>query len=131
MQSLKLRTYSLYSHDSFCEVDDPYGHLSRYLSESVLNNFNANGVPTHLLKLKVNDICLATRSMKSVGLATNSRVQFFAISSRIIRTRNRSHILIPKMRLKFRLKYDQSYKVMRCQFPLRLAYAFIYNRTQG
>lgn len=44
---------------------------------------------------------------------------------------HRSHVLIPKIRFKFRLKYGQSYKMMRCQFPLRLAYALTYNRAQG
>ena len=128
-------SFSLFSRDNFCEVDDPYEHLSRYLSESVLNSFNANGVPTHKLKLKVNDICLVLRCMKSVGLATNSRVQIMAISNRVItvQTLDDSHhrVLIPRIRFKFRLKYGQSYKVMRCQFPLRLAYAFTYNRSQG
>ena len=59
-----------------------------------------------------------------------------SISRRIIRVRvlddpHRPHVLIPKIRFKFRLKYGQSYKMMRCQFPVRLAYAFTYNRAQG
>ena len=129
-------TYELYSHDSFCDVDDPHGYLSQCLSESVLNSFNANGVPTHELHLKVNDICLVTRCMKAVDLATNTRVQIMSISNRIIRVRvlddpHRPHVLIPKIRFKFRLKYCQSYKMMRRQFPLRLAYSFNYNRAQG
>ena len=70
--------------------------------------------------------------MKAVDLATNTRVQIMSISSRIIRVRvlddpHRPHVLIPKIRL----KYGQSYKMMRCQFPVRLAYAFTYNRAQG
>ena len=128
--------FELFSHDSFCDVDDPHGYLSQCLSESILNDFNANGVPTHKLKFKVNDICLVTRCMKAVNLATNTRVQIMSISSRILRVRvlddpHRSQVLIPKIRFKFRLKYGQSYKIMRCQFPLRLAYAFTYNRSQG
>ena len=59
-----------------------------------------------------------------------------SISRRIIRVRvlddpHRPHVLIPKIRFKFRLKYGQSYKMMRCQFPVRLVYFFTYNRAQG
>lgn len=101
-----------------------------------MNGLNANGAPTQKLNLKVNGICLITRCMKAVDLATNTRVQIMSISSRIIRVRvlddpHRPHVLIPKIRFKFRLKYGQSYKMMRCQFPVRLAYAFTYNRAQG
>ena len=104
--------FTLTSNDSFCDVDDPYGYLSRLLSKSVLNNFNSNGVPTHVLCLKVNDICLIARSMKSVGLATNTRR---IVSGRDLDDSNMPTILIPKIRFKFRLKYGQSYKVMRVQ----------------
>ena len=74
--------------------------------------------------------------MKSVDIATNTRVQIINISDKIIKVRFldqplRNAVLIPKIRFKFRLKYGQSYNMMRTQFPLRLAYAFTYNKAQG
>jgi len=66
--------HELKSHDYLCDVDDPYGHLANCLTEDVLNNFNANGVPKHILKLKINDICTVTRALKTSEIATNSRV---------------------------------------------------------
>jgi hypothetical protein len=69
-------------------------------------------------------------------VATNTRVQLIHITDKIIKVRildQTSHqaVLIPRIRFKFRLKYGQSYSMMRCQFPLRLAYAFTYNKAQG
>jgi hypothetical protein len=60
-------TFNLFSHGKFCDVDDHYEHLSRYLSESVLNKCNANGVPTHKLILKVDDICLITQGSNCIN----------------------------------------------------------------
>ena len=137
VQDMNPRTgYDLFSHDSFADVDDPNGYLSRCLTEPVLNTFNANGVPTYKLHLKINDICLVTRAIKAIDVATNTRVQIIHISDRIVRVQllsdpQRPPVLIPKIRFKFTLQYGQSYKMMRCQFPLRLAYCFTYNRAQG
>ena len=63
-------TFNLFSHGKFCDVDDHYDHyehLSRYLSESVLNKCNANGVPTHKLILKVDDKCLITEGSNCIN----------------------------------------------------------------
>ena len=38
---------------------------------------------------------------------------------------------IPRIYFKFRLKYGVSYDMIRMQFPLRLAYAFTFNKAQG
>jgi hypothetical protein len=91
--------HELKSHDYLCDVDDPYEHLANCLTEDVLNNFNANGVPKHILKLKVNDICTVTRALKTSEIATNSRVRIISISSSVIKAQllddsNRT-VLIP------------------------------------
>jgi hypothetical protein len=38
---------------------------------------------------------------------------------------------LPRICLKFRLPFRESYEMMRIQFPLRLAYAMTYNKCQG
>ena len=126
----------LFSHDQLCDVDDPHGHLALCLTESVLNKFNSNGIPPHILQLKLFDICFVTRAMKSINLASNSRVKILSISNKIIRVQvlndpNRRTELIPKIRFKFRMKFGQSYQMLRTQFPLRIAYAFTYNKAQS
>jgi hypothetical protein len=127
--------HELNSNDYLCDVDDPHGYLARCLSETVLNRFNANGVPRHVLHLKVNDICIVTRALKTSDLATNTRVKILSISSRIIKARtldeNPRNIIIPRIRFKFKLDYGESYQMMRCQFPLRLAYCMTYNKSQS
>ena len=40
-------------------------------------------------------------------------------------------VLIPKIRFKFKLDYGESYQMMRCQFPLRLAYCMTYIKSQS
>ena len=46
----------------------------------VLNNFNANGVPSHNLKLKVGDVCIVLRNLaKKEGLTNNNKVNITKI----------------------------------------------------
>ena len=127
--------HELNSNDYLCDVDDPHGYLARCLSETVLNRFNANGVPRHVLHLKVNDICIVTRALKTSDLATNTRVKIISISSRIIKARtlddNPRNLIIPRICFKFKLDYDESYPMMRCRFPLCLAYCMTYNKSQS
>ena len=40
-------------------------------------------------------------------------------------------IRIPRITFKFRLPYGQSYQLTRMQFPLRLAYAMTFNKSQS
>ena len=40
-------------------------------------------------------------------------------------------VMIPKIRFKFRMEYKQSFSMLRTQFPLRLAYAMSYNKSQS
>jgi len=127
--------YELASHDYLCDVDDPFGYLANCLDETTLNKFNANGIPKHILRLKINDICIVTRALKASDIATNSRVKILSISSKVIKAQlldesNRT-VLIPKIRFKFKLDYGESYQMMRCQFPLRLAYCMTYNKSQS
>ena len=38
---------------------------------------------------------------------------------------------IPRISFKFRLPYGQSYQILRMQYPLRLAYAMTFNKSQS
>ena len=127
--------YESASHDYLCDVDDPFGYLANCLDETTLNKFNANGVPKHILHLKINSICIVTRALKSSDIATNSRVKILSISSKVIKAQcldeSNRIVLIPRIRFKFKLDYGESSQMMRCQFPIGLAYCMTYNKSQS
>ena len=126
----------LASHDQLTESDDPHNILKQMLTDDVLNNFNNNGVPPHLLQLKVNDICIVLRNLnKKEGLTNNTRVRILNITPKCIRiqtlTSNKKSFSIPRIRFKFRLPFGRSFQLLRTQFPLRLAYCMTINKSQG
>ena len=130
--------HTFYSRNIVSEIDDPYGHLKELLlNDKVLNELIAYDVPPHILKLKINDICLLYANYsKSDGLTKNTRVRIFSISNNLIGVKklnslNSEIIYIPKLRFEYRSSNGKSFKMIRTQFPLRLAYCLSYNRSQG
>jgi hypothetical protein len=128
--------HTLRLRDSFSEVDNPKGHLKKMLSATMLNGFWKNGVPDHELILKDGNICLVTRAINGLGLANNSRVLIIAIHRYCVKVLTvgdctKQNVRIPCISFKFRLLYGKSYQLTRLQFPLRLAYAMTYNKSQS
>lgn len=126
----------LKSKDTFSEVDDINGNLKKMLSQVLLNSFQKNGIPNHELILKVGDVCLITRAIKSLDIANNSRVRIVEILTYSVKVVTIGEeiertIRIPRIPFKFRLPYGESYQMTRMQFPLRLAYAMTYNKCQS
>ena len=123
------------SHDILCEVDDPYNNIGTMVGEPLLNTLSVSGAPEHQLRLKINDICLVLRGLRSAGLATNERVRiinFFpnCVQVETLQVPSRT-VFIPKIRFKFQTRFNTSYKMIRTQIPLRLAYCMTYNKSQG
>ena len=127
---------TLTSKDTFYEVDDPHDHIQRMLSTTVLNSFRKSSIPNHKLILKVGDVCLVTRALCGLQIANNSRVRIVSIGEHTIQVTTMGEntertVRIPRITFKFRLPYGKSYQLTRKQFPLRLAYAMTYNKSQS
>jgi hypothetical protein len=127
--------HKLYSTDSFAEVDDDHGHLSNLLTHKISESLSNSQIPQYCLQLKINDICLVMRPLKSLKLANNQRVRVKKITSRLITVETidskRRIVSIPRIRFKYKPTVNTSYKMMRVQFPLRLCYAMTINKSQG
>jgi hypothetical protein len=124
------------SRDMFCEVDDEDNILKNVLTDEVLNRYNRNGVPTHELEFKPDDVCIVVRAIPALELATNTRIQVVRCEKHCVvaKTLNEPverYVLIPRITFKFRLQYGESYQLTRVQLPLRLAYAMTYNKSQS
>jgi hypothetical protein len=77
-----------------------------------------------------------THALKGLEIANNSRVFIVAIGEHTITVTTMGEntertIKIPRITFKFRLPYGKSYQLTRKQFPLHLAYAMTYNKSQS
>jgi len=131
------KEHILKSSDMFDSVDDPKNILQHMITDEVLHRYNKTGVPSHILKLKVGDICFIMRNLlKKEGLTNNTRVKITDIKKYSIRvctidTKIPKFFIIPRIIFKVTLPYGRSFTMNRKQFPLRLAYSMTYNKSQG
>ncbi len=77
-----------------------------------------------------------SRAINGLGLANNSRVHIIAIHRYCVKVLTvgdctEQNVRIPCISFKFRLPYGKSYQLTRLQFPLHLAYAMTYNKSQS
>ena len=110
--------------------------LRSMLTDDVLNKYNKNGIPPHVLNLKINDTCIILRNLnKKEGLTNNTRVRVIFISTKCVRVQtlgdHKKTFSIPRIRFKFRLPFGRSFELLRTQFPLRLEYCISINKSQG
>jgi hypothetical protein len=126
-----------YSENKIAEVDDPYGILESMMkNHNVCDSLKAHDVPPHTLQLKVGDVCLLMVNWSTThGLTKNMRVLVKAFRTNVIiveTTDDRKHnFALPRVYFEFCSSYGMSFKMIRKQFPLRLAYCLSYNRSQG
>jgi len=129
------------SSNWLADVDDMYGYLKKMFQIDKINDeMDDSDVPDHTLKLKLNDICLLTTNWsKRCGLTKNTKVKItyleqcdkHKIGIKPVNKMDGEVYYITKVNLPFTFHHGCSYRVIRNQFPLRLAYCLTYNRAQG
>ena len=126
---------TLRSANQFKDVDDPNGILKSMLTDDACMYYRQNGVPDHALTLKKGDICFLMRNLnRKEKLANNQRVRIVEIHRYSIRVNTLSdypqEFQIPRIRFRVKLPFG-GFVLIRTQFPLRLAYAVTFNKSQG
>ena len=107
------------------------------IQPEILNNINCSGLPQHSLKLKVGAIILLMRNLDvSNGHCNGSRYRIMNITPRLIQARPLSSnnpndfFFIPRIPICTK-ENEFPWIIKRLQFPVRLAFAITFNRSQG
>lgn len=109
------------------------------LDQDFLELLTHNGIPPHALHLKEGCVCLLMRNLSvRKGSVKNTRLIVNKLHQRFVEVHvinNRTGLLgethcIPRIRFKF-TPARSGWTVIRCQLPLRLAYATTFNGCVG
>jgi hypothetical protein len=121
-----------YSFDS--AVDDPHN----YYPPEFLNSLTPNGLPPHVLRLKINCPVILLRNLDPFnGLCNGTRLiirafQENAIDAEIIGGQHiGKRVFLPRIPLYPSEDDVLPFKFKRKQFPIRLSFAMTINRAQG
>ena len=135
------RALTFKSTNTLADVDDRFGYLKKMFTiDSMNDRLDDSDVPDHTLKLKLHDICLLTTNWsKRCGLTKNTKVKItyldpldsYKIGIKPIDKLDSETFYVTKLNFSFTFQHGCSYRVIRNQFPLRLAYCLTYNRAQG
>jgi ATP-dependent DNA helicase PIF1 len=115
-------------------VDDPQNHFPI----DFLNSITPNGLPPHELKLKINCPVILLRNLDlNNGLCNGTRLmvralQDNAIDAEIVAGQHaRKRVFIPRLPLSPSNDISFPFKFKRKQFPVRLSFAMMINKSQG
>ena len=128
--------------DDSIKLKTSHSHVApSFKSIAFLHETTAPGVPPHKLELKHGSLCFTTRNLSyDEGILNNAVVEIVYIGTYIIKVRSLSLekqtgqrapvVDIPRIHFEF-YRGRSGIKIVRKQFPLRLAYARSIHRVQG
>jgi ATP-dependent exoDNAse (exonuclease V) alpha subunit len=115
-------------------VDDPHN----YYPEEFLNTLTPNGLPPHVLKLKIGCPVILLRNIDPAnGLCNGTRLiirgfQKNTIDTEIVlRQHARKQVFLPRVPLSPSDDEIFPFQFKQKQFPIRLSFAMTVNKTQG
>ncbi|XP_043462925.1 ATP-dependent DNA helicase pif1-like [Leptopilina heterotoma] len=133
LEGEKVIYYSIDSHVS----DDDAKDENNIVPVEFLNSLTPDGMPPHKLSLKKGCIIMLLRNMNLVqGLCNGTRLVVksllkHVIAAEIITGKSKGEIVfIPRIDLS-PSEHTFPFKMVRRQFPIRLAYAMTINKSQG
>jgi len=130
------RTY--YSFDALLTDDEADTHKRRVRVPLELLHSIDDGMPPHILELKVGAIVICIRNLiKSIGIMNGTKLRINGLSPNVVHAEiyqpgninNGRQVIIPKISFELREK-KYPFKMRRKQFPLKLAYCMTINKSQ-
>ena len=121
-------------HSFDCAVDDPHN----YYPEEFLNTLTPNGLPPHVLKLKIGCSVILLRNIEAAnGLCNGTRLiiwgfQKMTIDAEIMLGQHVGKwVFLPRIPLCPSDDEMFPFQFKRKQFPIRLSFAMTINKSQG
>ena len=128
------RVYLSYDKNAAADPQSMYNPLA---ASDILNQIQYPGTPPHRLHLKVGAVCFIMRNLSfEDGLMNNTKVVITALYNRTVEVLILAGPAKGQIRSIPRITFKQTWHrtgiiLERHQFPLRLAYAMTFNKSQG
>ncbi|KQJ88475.1 hypothetical protein BRADI_4g18358v3 [Brachypodium distachyon] len=137
ISELEANEMSYYSADTIDDASSNHSTLEALYPPEFLNTISMNGLPDHVLHLKIGVPIMILRNLDaSRGLCNGTRLIVTQLTKRIIEGEiitgkaKGTRVYIPRI-VTTSTQSRWPFKLKRRQFPVRLSYAMTINKSQG